>query len=125
MKELICIHGLDEINCPTCRIIRFTLPKSFHDIKRNPFLKIENPLFRKNYNSGQKILKELFPKHISSNLNPTNLISRPNLINEIPSFKNEILLERLKELNLAKFDKFGVDKKIPLENPEWKFEKEK
>ncbi|MFX1314568.1 MAG: hypothetical protein ACFE9T_01800 [Promethearchaeota archaeon] len=124
MKELICIHGIDEINCPTCRIIRSTLPKRLLDINKNRFLKIENPLFRKNYGNDQKILNDLFPKQINSNLNPIMQIARPNLINKIPDFKNKILLERLNELDLSKFDKFGIDKRIPLESPEWKFEKE-
>ena len=124
MKDLICIHGLDEMNCPTCRIIRSTLPKNFLDTNNNPFLKIENPLFRKNYHDDQEVLKELLPKKVNSNSNPINLISRPNLINEIPNFKNKMLSDRLNELDLTKFDKFGISKKTPLENPEWKFEKD-
>lgn len=124
MKDLICIHGLDEMNCPTCRIIRSTLPKNFLDTNNNPFLKIKNPLFRKNYHDDQEVLKELLPKKVNSNSNPINLISRPNLINEIPNFKNKMLSERLNELDLTKFDKFGISKKTSLESPEWKFEKD-
>ncbi len=124
MKDLICIHGLDEMNCPTCRIIRSTLPKNFLDTNNNPFLKIENPLFRKNYHDDQEVLKELLPKKVNNNSNPINLISRPNLINKIPNFKNKMLSERLNELDLTKFDKFGISKKTPLESPEWKFEKD-
>ena len=124
MKDLICIHGLDMMNCPTCRIIRSTLPKNFLDTNNNPFLKIENPLFRKNYHDDQEIFKELLPKKVNSNSNPINLISRPNLINEISNFKNKMLSERLNELDLTKFDKFGISKKTPLESPEWKIEKD-
>jgi len=124
MKDLICIHGLDEMNCPTCRIIKSTLPKNILDTNNNAFLKIENPLFRKNYRDDQEIFKELLPKKVNSNSNPINLISRPNLINEIPNFKNKMFSERLNELDLTKFDKFGICKKSPLESPEWKFEKD-
>ena len=124
MKDLICIHGLDEMNCPTCRIIRSTLPKNFLDTNNNPFLKIENPIFRKNYSGDKEILKEILPQKVNINSNPINLISRPNLINEIPNFKNKMLSDRLNELDLTKFDKFGISKKTPLENPEWKFEKD-
>lgn len=124
MNELICIHGLDETNCPTCRIIRSTLPINFLDTKDNAFLKIENPLFKKNYRDDQEILKELLPKKVNSNSNLINLISRPNLFNEIPNFKNKMFSERLNELDLTKFDKFGISKKTSLESPEWKFEKD-
>ncbi len=124
MRELICIHGLDETNCPTCRIIRSTLPKNFLDTNDNPFLKIENPLFRKNYSDNKEILKEILPQKVNNNSNLINLISKPNLISEIPHFKNKMLLERLSELDLTKFDKFGIIKKTPLESPKWKFEKE-
>ena len=124
MRDLICIHGLDEINCPTCRMIKSTLPKNILDTKDNAFLKIENPLFRKNYCDDQEILKELLPKKVNSNSNPINFITRPNLINEIPNFKNKMLSERLNELDLAKFDKFGISKKTPIESSEWKFEEE-
>lgn len=124
MKDLICIHGLDEMNCPTCRIIKSTIPKNILDTKDNAFLKIENPLFRKNYHDDQEILKGLLPKKVNSNSNPINSISRPNLINEIPNFKNKMLSERLNELDLTKFDKFGISKKTPLESSEWKFEEE-
>jgi hypothetical protein len=124
MKYLICIHGLDENICPTCRIIKSTLPKNIIDTKDNAFLKIENPLFRKNYRKDQEIIKELFPKKVKTNSNLINFVSKPNRINEIPNFKNRMLSERLNELDLTKFDKMGINKRTPLESPEWKFEEE-
>ena len=38
-----CIHGLDEINCPMCRLTRASLPNSTLNIKseQNDFLKPE------------------------------------------------------------------------------------
>lgn len=121
---MTCTHGLDEMNCPICRIIRSTLPKNFLETNQNLFSKIKNPLFRKNYQKDQEILKSLFPKKVNLNSYPINLISQPNLINQIPNFKNKLLSERLNELELSKLDKFGINKKIPLENPDWKFEKD-
>ena len=45
---MTCIHGLDEINCPTCRILRSTLPTNKLQAKKEQFLKIKNPFFKKN-----------------------------------------------------------------------------
>lgn len=122
---MTCIHGLDEMNCPICRISRSTLPKNYYlETNDNLFTKIKNPLFRKNYHEDQETLENLFPKKVNLNSNPINLISSPNLINQNPNFKNKLFSARLNELDLSKFDKFGISKKIPLENSEWKFEKD-
>jgi hypothetical protein len=45
-------------------------------------------------------------------------------VNEIPNFENKMFKDRLKEIDIAKSDLFGISKKIPLESPEWKFEEE-
>ena len=47
---------------------------------------------------------------------------KPTFLNELPNFENNLFLERLKEIDVSKADIFGFSKKIPLENPEWKFE---
>jgi len=46
------------------------------------------------------------------------------LVNEIPNFENKLFLKRAEELDISKDDNFGIDKKIPLESPEWQFEEE-
>lgn len=121
---MTCIHGLDEINCPMCRIFRSTLPIKEIKAKREGFVKIENPIFKKNSYLKEGLEKELTNKRINLTHNKFNLIPKPNLINEIPNFANKMFLERLKELDLGKSDILGLPKKIPLENPEWKFEEE-
>ena len=78
---MTCIHGLDEINCPTCRILKSAIPLR-----------------------GIKLSKLAFPK--------------------INDFRNELFLERSKDLDITKEDNYGITKKIPLESPEWKFEEE-
>ncbi len=121
---MTCIHGLDEINCPTCSMMRATVPmKKVHEIKEN-FLKIENPFFKKNLKLKDNLVNELTNKRLNLNHAPLNLIPKPHLINQIPNFENKMFLDRLKELDLDKGDILGIPKKIPLENPEWKFEEE-
>ena len=121
---MTCIHGLDEINCPTCSMMRSTMPlKKIYEKKEN-FLKIENPFFKKNLKSKDNLVNELTNKRLNLNLAPLNLVPKPNLINQIPKFENKMFLDRLKELDLDKGDILGIPKKIPLENPEWKFEEE-
>lgn len=117
-----CIHGLDEISCPNCRILRATLPKKIIKKKNIQFLRFENPFYSINSNLNNKLDNEFKNKKLK--LPPSSLIPKPNIINEIPNFENKMFLERIKELDLTKKDKFGISKKITLEDPEWKFEKE-
>ncbi|MFX0000606.1 MAG: hypothetical protein ACFE9Q_03440 [Candidatus Hodarchaeota archaeon] len=119
---MTCIHGLDETNCYTCRIIRSSVPLKGIRLKKLNFLKSNNFISKKNIDLGKKMTDELISKKTS--LNPPNLISKPPFINEMPTFKDKLFLERLKELNIAKEDTYGITKKIPLEKPEWQFEKE-
>ncbi|MFX1595508.1 MAG: hypothetical protein ACFFBK_05545 [Promethearchaeota archaeon] len=120
---MTCIHGLDEINCPTCRILKSTIPLNQLQPKSSNFLKINHPLFEKDENLDQKLRNEINNKKHS--LQSPNFITKPAFINEIPDFNSLLFLERFKDLSLYKEDKFGITKKIPLESPEWKFEEEK
>jgi hypothetical protein len=117
-----CIHGLDEINCPTCRILNSTVPLTGINLKKTNFLKAVDLPTRKNVQLEKKLMDEI--KINKSNHNPPNLVSKPSFLNEIPNFRNELFLERFKDLDIAKEDNFGITKKIPLQNPEWKFEEE-
>ncbi|NVM38131.1 MAG: hypothetical protein HWN81_21235 [Candidatus Lokiarchaeota archaeon] len=119
---MTCIHGLDEINCPTCRILKSTTPLKGLSPKNKDFLKIKHPLFKNNRNLDEKLISEITSK--KSGLCSPNFISKPRFINEIPNFRNELFYERVKELDLTKEDNHKISKKISLENPEWKFEEE-
>ena len=121
---MTCIHGLDDINCPTCSMMRSTMPMNKLHEKKEKFLKIENPFFKKNLISKNNLANELINKRLNLNPAPLNLIPKPNLINQVPNFENKMFLDRLKELDLDKGDILGIPKKIPLESPEWKFEEE-
>ena len=118
---MTCIHGLDEINCPTCRILKSTAPKDLLSIKKPPFSHIENPFFKKTAKLNEEISKELIPNTLNRFTPP---LQKPPLINEIPDFRNKLFLKRTKEVDISKDDTFGISKKIQLESPEWKFEEE-
>ena len=119
---MTCIHGLDEINCPTCRILKSTVPLKEIKLNEPNFLKADDLIFNKDLNLERKLVDELTSKKPS--LSPPNRIVKPTFINEIPNFRNEIFLERVKDLDISKEDRYGITKKIHLENPEWDFEKE-
>ena len=118
-----CIHGLDEINCPTCRTLKSLIPENQIKLnKRN--LKPESQ-FNKLYSiKKDKFLNDLIPNKAQSNSSLINIIPKPNFVNEIPNFENKMFRDRLKEIDISKSDLFGISKKIPLETPEWKFEEE-
>jgi hypothetical protein len=119
-----CVHGLDENNCPTCRIIKSTLPINAIKSIKPPALKIVSPFFRKDNRLQEKLSKEITAKKWNIIHPSLNLISKPPFINEIPHFKNKIFLERAKELDILKDNNFRISKKTQLESPEWQFEEE-
>lgn len=119
---MTCIHGLDENNCPTCRILKSTLPLKEIKLKKTNFLKADDLLSNKNANLERKLFDELISN--KPNISPPNRIAKPSFINEIPNFRNEIFLERVKDLDISKEDNFRITKKIHLETPEWDFDEE-
>jgi len=121
---MTCVHGLDENNCPTCRIVKSTLPINSLKSIKSPALKIESPFFRRENRLDEKISKELTARKLKITHSSLNLISRPPSISEVPNFENKIFLERAKELDILRDDNFGISKKIQLESPEWQFKEE-
>jgi hypothetical protein len=119
-----CIHGLDEINCPTCRASRSTLPRNSINKIQLQHLKIESPFFKNDNRLNQKISKDLTSKGFDLHHRVPKTIPKPVFINEIPDFQNKMFSDRLKELDLSREDNFGISKKIPLESPEWQLEEE-
>lgn len=117
-----CVHGLDEINCPDCRILKSTIPINGIRLKKLTFPTVNNSFSKKKINLEKKLIEEITFK--KTNPNPPNLILKPTFINEIPNFRNKFFLERTKELDITKDDNYRITKKIPLENPEWNFEEE-
>ena len=84
---MTCIHGLDEINCPTCRILKNTTPINKLNKKKDRFLKIKHPYFKKNTLVNDKMLKELNNERLNLKPKLINPIPIPILPNQISNFK--------------------------------------
>lgn len=123
---MTCIHGLDEINCPTCRILKSTAPNNLINTSRlyNDELKPLNLHYKQYITEKDDFSKDLIPNKVNIKFNSINPFPKPKLLNEIPNFKNKMLSDRLKEIEVSKSDVFGISKKVTLESPEFKLEKE-
>ena len=121
-----CIHGLVDINCPTCRIMKFSLPKNNNKINGlyTNSLKLESPFFKLNSKENENFVNEIKPILPDLHKNFINIISTPSLLNKLPSFENKMLLERLGEIEVSKSDVFNLSETPSLANPEWKVKKE-
>ena len=121
---MLCIHGLDKINCPICRMTKSTVPRTpiLNDTTKKVNLRPENPFFKKhlsNKNLTEDILtksNDFLQPHI---INPT---PTPNLLNPLPNLGSNELLKKLDELDIERWDTFGVSKKVKLENPNLKLD---
>ncbi len=121
-----CIHGLDNNNCPICRISKSTIPNT--PIAKNS-VKIENlrpgnPFF-KNYIEKKKQSEEYLTKN-NTILRPNiiNPLPVPNLITKIPTFENKDFMKKLDALDLKGLDPHGISKKIKLESPTVKLDED-
>lgn len=122
---MTCIHGLDENNCPTYRIMKFSLPEnSLKFNKLNESLKSEHLFFKLNSKENEKFINELNPNLPNLHKNSIDLISTPKILNKLPNFKNKMLSERLEEIEVSKSDIFKISEKISLASSEWKPKKE-
>jgi hypothetical protein len=86
--------------------------------------KIKNPFFKGDASLKDKLSKEISTKKLNRPKTTISPLLKPTLITDIPNFENKLFLERLTELDISKEDNFKISKKIPLENPNWKFEEE-
>ncbi|MBD3194135.1 MAG: hypothetical protein GF317_03710 [Candidatus Lokiarchaeota archaeon] len=122
---MTCIHGLDEINCPICRLNTHNFPNNglkIKDARQNP-LKPKNPFYSTFLNQERKIKPNL--KGLNNlELEKVSDVEKSHFIKKIPNFSNNMFSKRMKEIDLGNPDKFGISKKISLENPEWKFDSE-
>ncbi|MHA1491228.1 MAG: hypothetical protein ACTSRI_16460 [Promethearchaeota archaeon] len=123
---MTCIHGLDEINCPNCRIMKASFPLNDLKIKElyNNDFTIKNPYFNKKFDKKDDFSQYLIPKKLGFKLNSFFPISTPRVLNDLPDFRSKMFREKLSELEITKADTFQLSKKTSLESPEWKFRKE-
>lgn len=114
-----CIHGLDNNNCPICRISKSTIPNTplAKNTDKIENIRPENPYF-KNHIENKNQSEEYLTKN-NTLLNPhlINSLPEPNLINKIPNFENKEFMKKLDGLNLKGLDPHGISKKINLESP--------
>lgn len=130
-----CIHGLDNNNCPICRISKSTIPNT--PLTKNSVkienLRPENPFLKKHF-ENKKQSEEYLTKNnplLNPNLinplpkpNLINPLPKPNLINKIPDFKNEDFIKNLDDLSLNGLDTHGITKKVNLESPTLKLDED-
>ena len=121
-----CIHGLDNNNCPICRISKSTIPNTpiTKSSLESENIRPENPFFR-NHIKNKKQNEEYISKN-NTLLNPNliNPLPVPNLINKIPTFENKDFMKKLDALDLKGLDPHGISKKIKLESPTVKLDEE-
>ena len=123
---MTCIHGFDENNCPACRIVSSAVPKNQDKIGSlyNNELKPYNSLMKNKNRKKGDILSKLTPHNTHLKLDSINIVPEAKILNQIPTFENQMFLERLSELSLDKSDLFQISKKVPLKSPEMKLKEE-
>ncbi|MBD3210974.1 MAG: hypothetical protein GF311_00050 [Candidatus Lokiarchaeota archaeon] len=116
-----CIHGLDEINCPICRMTSHTLPKKFIESKnpRNNPLKPETLNFKTSVQK-KNTLKYKLPKNKEpfEGFKLINSIPNSPFSKKIPEFKNKMFEKRMREIDIGNPDTFGVSEKSKFPNPD-------
>ena len=120
------MHGLDNYNCPICRMTKSTVPRVpiSTDTAKVEDLRPENPFYKKylaNKNQTERDLsksKNLLQPHL---INP---LPTPSLINKTPNFENKEFISKLEELKIERLDKYGVSKKVELQSPNLKLDDE-
>ena len=121
-----CIYGLDNNNCPICRISKSTIPNT--PIATNPVkfenLRPENPFFKNHIENKKQSEQYLTKKNTLLSPNLINPLPVPNLINRIPNFENKDFMKKLDELDLKGLDTHGISKKVNLESPTIKLDEE-
>ena len=119
-----CIHGLDNNNCPICRISKATIPDT--PIAKNSVklenLRPENPFFQNHIENKKQSEEYLSKKNTLLSPNLINPLPVPNLINSIPNFENKDFMKQLDTLNLKGLDTHGILKKVNLESPTLKLD---
>ncbi len=121
---MACIHGLEDNNCPICRISRHITPPKDLDrlnIRKNPL----KPYFNKK-NNEQSIKEDILPSlmrdKVLLGINSINPIPEVKSLNSLPTFENRMFIERISELDLGNIDTHKISKKTRLSSPELKFE---
>ena len=119
-----CIHGLDNNNCPICRMAKSTIPLTpIHDnTAKIENLRPENPFYKKYLSNKNRLVEDLTKNNNVLHPNLINPLPTPSLINTIPNFESKEFNQKLDELNINRLDKHGVSKRVKLEDPNLKLD---
>jgi len=123
---MVCMHGLDDNNCPICRVSSSTFPVNPINKKslKNNDLNSFSHLFAKKLSGSVTFEDDV---SISRSIIKPKLINdfpKPNIINSIPNFENKLFIERINSLSIENPNDLRISKKISLENPELNLEEE-
>ena len=121
---MLCIHGLDESECPICRINRITIPPISATLRKNykNKLKAESPYFKKHLALKNDFENNLINRNKFSPPIFADLLPRINGMNFKPRRYNTALLKKLDKHSLEHLDKFDILKKVELKKPEFDLE---
>ena len=96
-----------------------TVPRNPINIKGAKIenLRPENPFFKNYINNTNRTEEYLIKNYKLLQPNLINQLPAPKLINQIPNFESKGLTNKLNELDIDKWDKYGISKKVSLEKP--------
>ncbi|MFX1237332.1 MAG: hypothetical protein ACFFAS_19085 [Promethearchaeota archaeon] len=123
---MACTHGLENNNCPICRMVRSTIPKTILGLQKsfnNPLKPYFNKDDRTKAIESEIIANKNLPKAVVGP-NSMNMIPEMKSPNSLSQFESKMFLERLRELDLSKIDIHKISKKNELISPELKTDKE-
>ncbi|NHJ22216.1 MAG: hypothetical protein EAX91_14820 [Candidatus Lokiarchaeota archaeon] len=121
---MLCIHGLDNNNCPICRMTKSTIPQTpiLNNAAKIENLRPENPFFKKYLSNKNQTEEDINISNKTLQPNLINPLPTPNLINRISNLENKEFAKKLNDLDINRLDKYGVSKRNKLENPNLKLD---
>lgn len=121
-----CIHGLEDNNCPICRISDSTLPikRINENLMKKDDLNSFSHLFNKKLSGNMDFIEDISVNRNNLRPNLINDLPKPNFINSIPNFANKLFLERIDNLSSEKSNNLGLTMKNSLKKPELNLEEE-
>ncbi|MHA1256470.1 MAG: hypothetical protein ACTSPS_12805 [Promethearchaeota archaeon] len=119
-----CIHGLDNNNCPICRMTKSTVPRNhiLNDETNIENIRPENPFFKKHLSNKNQTEEYLTKSNKLLHPHLINPLPTPNLINTIPNFESKEFVKKLDELDIKRLDTHGISNKVKLEKPNLKLD---
>jgi len=92
------------------------------DATKNVNIRPENPFFKKYFSNKNRTNDFLVKNNEFLKPHIINPVPAPNLLNPIPNFESNELMKKLDELDVKRWDTYGVSKKVKLEKPDLKLD---